>query len=742
MRIKNFVITTVLATVIFCSAGFVSAQTTDNSALIAQLQAQIASLMAQIKAMQAQQGGTTQSWCHTFNTYLVAGSMDTTTSVATSGEVTQLETALTKEGLDVSGDTPGIFGDNTAAAVVQFQGKYGIKQTGTVGPLTRTKLNSLYGCGTNSNPPVPLPIPVACTPNWTCTWGPCISGYQSQVSVDSNNCGVTTGNKVACPSLAQTCGQTNQCANLYWFDNTYQGCASQKQFCGSYMYQGLQTFSTQLLCQTAILQKQLNKTCNTNSDCLSGQVCNSGLCGTAQTIGSLIPSTTFVNYNLIQGRSAQPTQIILTNASSLPVNYTISVPNQPAWLNSSYNTQQMSLQAGGVMGIGTSVDSTKVSGPGTYTANIVVTGNFSNSPISIPVTLTVTAQASQPVSVTSPNGGETFTAGQTYQIRWNAPNDSASQNMQITLANGDAGEVAKIGNSCIEQGVVAPVPSADPNARYLQANCSGITNIPVLNTGSYTWTIPTTLPAGSHYYIYVGESKIMGDGDFSNSAFTINVAQPVAQPSITVTSPSGGETWTQGETHNITWTSSNLPTSSVVNVKLFTTCSGTPAQAVAWSYNGTLASNISASVGSYSWTIPTNIPACTNSYKIQVITSDGITSGLSSNYFSIANPQVTATPTGVSISAGAYMGTMSQGPIVTVPAGTTLVNINWTSTGATSCNIVGSPVGVGNGTNLPPFNSSGNTFVVDARNNNTYTVTCSNSVGSATNSVTVNIAAQ
>ena len=240
----------------------------------------------------------------------------------------------------------------------------------------------------------------------------------------------------------------------------------------------------------------------------------------AQLLGTLIPSTTFVNYNLVQGHSAQPTQITLTNASTSLINFTISVPNQPAWLNASYNTQPMSLQAGGVMGVGVSVDTTKVSGPGTYTTNLVFTGNFANSPITIPITLTVASQASLPVSVVSPNGGETLTVGQTYQIKWNAPSDPVSQNMQITLANSDTGELTQIGNSCIEQGVTAPVPSSDPNARYLQGNCSGLT-APVQNTGSYTWTVPTTLPSGSHYYIYVGELKIMGDGDFSNSAFSI-----------------------------------------------------------------------------------------------------------------------------------------------------------------------------------------------------------------------------
>ena len=60
----------------------------------------------------------------------------------------------------LANDTQGTFGDNTASAVVQFQGKYNIRQTGTVGPLTRAKLNSLYGCGTK-------PLPTNCTSGQT-----------------------------------------------------------------------------------------------------------------------------------------------------------------------------------------------------------------------------------------------------------------------------------------------------------------------------------------------------------------------------------------------------------------------------------------------------------------------------------------------------------------------------------------------------------------------------------------------
>jgi len=36
--------------------------------------------------------------------------------------------------------------------------------------------------------------------------GPCLSGYQSQIAVDSNNCGLPSSNvNIACPALARAC---------------------------------------------------------------------------------------------------------------------------------------------------------------------------------------------------------------------------------------------------------------------------------------------------------------------------------------------------------------------------------------------------------------------------------------------------------------------------------------------------------------------------------------------------------
>ncbi|MBA3551166.1 peptidoglycan-binding protein, partial [Patescibacteria group bacterium] len=58
-------------------------------------------------------------------------------------DVSALQAALTKEGVYTCG-LIGNFGPCTETGVKAFQKKYGISQTGTIGPLTRAKLNSLH----------------------------------------------------------------------------------------------------------------------------------------------------------------------------------------------------------------------------------------------------------------------------------------------------------------------------------------------------------------------------------------------------------------------------------------------------------------------------------------------------------------------------------------------------------------------------------------------------------------------
>ncbi len=59
--------------------------------------------------------------------------------------VRNLQTILVYEGLLDPQYVTGYFGNITFEAVKKFQAKYGIPQTGFVGPLTRAQLNKLYG---------------------------------------------------------------------------------------------------------------------------------------------------------------------------------------------------------------------------------------------------------------------------------------------------------------------------------------------------------------------------------------------------------------------------------------------------------------------------------------------------------------------------------------------------------------------------------------------------------------------
>ena len=65
-------------------------------------------------------------------------------------ELKALSRILFIEGISTQEPTLA-FDEVTASRVVKLQAKYGILQTGFVGPITRAKLNSLYGCGNQSN---------------------------------------------------------------------------------------------------------------------------------------------------------------------------------------------------------------------------------------------------------------------------------------------------------------------------------------------------------------------------------------------------------------------------------------------------------------------------------------------------------------------------------------------------------------------------------------------------------------
>ena len=98
----------------------------------------------------------------------------------------------------------------------------------------------------------------------------------------------------------------------------------------------------------------------------------------------------------------------------------------------------------------------------------------------------------------------------------------------------------------------------------------------------------------------------------------------VARPSVTITSPNGGEQLEIGKDYNITWTSSGVGQVNITAYN-FSTLRVTTIN---------IAQNVSAPSGSYVWTIPTGTATGTN-VKITIRSTDGSVEDSTDNYFII-----------------------------------------------------------------------------------------------------------
>lgn len=117
------------------------------------------------------------------------------------------------------------------------------------------------------------------------------------------------------------------------------------------------------------------------------------------------------------------------------------------------------------------------------------------------------------VTVITPNGGETWTTGSAHNITW---------------GTGGIGGNVKI----------------EINRSYPSGSWSTITSS-TSNDGSYSWTV--TAPVASTARIRITSLSEPSAVDESNANFTID------EPSISLTSPNGGESWAVGTTHYVSW---------------------------------------------------------------------------------------------------------------------------------------------------------------------------------------------
>jgi hypothetical protein len=141
------------------------------------------------------------------------------------------------------------------------------------------------------------------------------------------------------------------------------------------------------------------------------------------------------------------------------------------------------------------------------------------------------------------------------------------------------------------------------------------------NDGTHPWNIPNT-PSDS-CLVKVSDAPIGTPMDASNAMFTIS---PPLPPQLTITSPNGSENWFTGSLHNITWTSQG----TISDVKLEYSIDG--------GANWLLVIASTPNDGTYPWTIP-DTPSDSCLVKISDV-SNSETSDVSDNYFTITRQVV------------------------------------------------------------------------------------------------------
>ncbi len=157
--------------------------------------------------------------------------------------------------------------------------------------------------------------------------------------------------------------------------------------------------------------------------------------------------------------------------------------------------------------------------------------------------LRITAGQSSPaLTVTSPNGGETFTVGGLHRISWSGGKDKVQIGLVSENYNPQGGGV--LGWISLEAN---PNSSLTWDAR-LTSDLSGTVRRAV-EPGRYK-IIAVSADALGNYCMWASTGGC--NMDLSENAFTVSA--PQTTPVITVTSPNGGEQWQLGRIHTILWT--------------------------------------------------------------------------------------------------------------------------------------------------------------------------------------------
>jgi len=595
---KFFIVSICVLTAVF---GF---SITAKAVTIQELMDQIAKLQAQLQAMQAQQD-TTQKWCHTFNANIGMGQK---TGLP---EVEALATALQKEGMLEQGAIfPEGYDETLASAVTGFQEKYASEiltvynlkhGTGYVGKSTRARLNALYGCKDKKECVIDSDCPqLKCASGDTkclgsaykCVDGRCVTTPTPQCTTDNDcpqvSCAINTDGTPNCPGPtkcidgkcvikpALTCTDSDGGKNYYVKGTTKDEVHEGNDFCSD-----IGTTLNEYYC--SYVQKGTDSMYALGStifDCPNG--CENGACKK----DPLQPAITIISPN--GGETYKSGGSITVNWKT--ANVSSSEKFNVIRLRAYPNGQEYNL-AKDVLNDGQEVITIPSSVPeGAYTLEIktyvnnVLVFDASDSYFKI---VSTTTQPS--ITITSPNSGETWQLGSTQKITWSTNNIPVSNTMTIRLRGDDGVE------------------------RYIYDQHGDSV---AANYGEFTFLVHSNLPVGKYKAEVKTSVNTQSYLDASDNYFSI--VAPTTQPSVTVTSPKGGEGLYTGQTYAIKWNSTGISASENIKIEL-SYSHNDPTWTAGNRFEDWIVEK-TPNTGSYSWTIPEfyGLGLVSNSFSVKV----------------------------------------------------------------------------------------------------------------------------
>lgn len=293
----------------------------------------------------------------------------------------------------------------------------------------------------------------------------------------------------------------------------------------------------------------------------------------------------------ISGGSGSTITVLTPNGGE---NWVKGTPNTITWTSDVIGNVRISLLKNGVQ---YSLIAASVPNNGTYTwlipAGLAIGSDYkvkisssANSLISdvSDATFSLISGGGTTITLTSPNGGESWTAGTSNIITWTS---DVTGNLRITLLKNG-----------IQYAIIA---GALPN------------------TGTYSWLIPAWVVSGADYSVKIASCLDPLLTDVSDANFAITGG---SGSTITVVTPNGGENWIKGTANTITWTSDVTG-----NLRITLLKNGIQYAIIAGALSNT---------GTYSWLIPTwVVPGADYSIKISACMNT-LVSDVSDANFSIA----------------------------------------------------------------------------------------------------------